>query len=215
MIALSQAPGDPDKFDEWFSQNDILPFLCEEANDEHVLIYASLDHVYIHALLVPENVNLEDHGDDLLGWSSNPFSGWSLVSNHENAWIERPCQSEGSQTLKSATQIIFGRSFEGHTSESSYFEVNQKITQILDLHYISERNAWCRLDQHGDIEDCIRIIGLQGGRAILVKAEVLDKYCAVSRTKLLRMFDFTRYKKGHSGDGEIVEMNASFQTIME
>lgn len=203
LIALSQAPADSDEFDEWCGQNDILPFLCEEAGDEYVLIYASLDHVYIYALLVPENVNLEDHGDDLLGWSSNPFSGWSLVASQEDAWIERPCQSEGSEILKTATQIIFGRSFEGHTNDSNYFEVNQEITQVLDLHYVSERNAWCRLDQHGDIENCISIIGLKGGRAILVKAEVLDKYCAASRTKLLRMYDFTRYRKrGFSGWGE-------------
>lgn len=196
LIAISQAPTDSEEFDEWCSQNDILPFLSEEAEDEHVLIYASLDHVYIYALLVPDNVNLEDNGNDLMGWSSNPLSGWSLIASQDDVWIEKPCQSERSEVLKAATQIIFGRSFEGYTSASSYFEVNQEITQVLDLHYVSERNAWCRLDQHGDIEDCISVLDLKGGRAILVKANVLDKYCAVSRTKLLRMFDFTRYRKG-------------------
>lgn len=196
LIDLSQAPTDSEAFDEWCRQNDILPFLSEESEDEYVLIYASLDHVYLYALLVPDNVNLKDHGDDLMGWSSNPSSGWSLVASQNDVWIESPCQSEGSEVLKDATQIIFGRSFEGHSGDSSYFEVNQKITQILDLHYVSERNAWCRLDQHGDIEDCICVLDIKGGRAILVKANVLDKCCAASRTKLLRMFDFTRYRKG-------------------
>ena len=197
LTALSKAPDGAGEFEEWCSQNDILPFLSEEADDEYVLIYASLDHVYIYALLVPENVNLKDHGDDLRGWSSNPFSGWSLVANQEDVWIEKPCQSEGSEILKTATQIVFGRSFEGHTGDSSYFEVNQEITQIMDLHYVGERNAWCKLDQHGDIEECIKILVLEGGRAIVVKAKVLNKYCAASRTKLLRMFDFTRYRKGN------------------
>lgn len=203
LISLSQAPIGAGEFEEWCNQNDVLPFLSEEAKDDYILIYASLDHVYIYALLVPENVNLEDHGDDLRGWSSNPFSGWSLVANHENVWIEEPCQSERSEILKSATQIIFGRSFEGVADDSRYFEVNQKITQSLDLHCINERNAWCKLDQHGDIEDCIKIIDLKGGRAIVVKADVFNKFCVASRTKLLRMFDFTRYRKGNfSGWGD-------------
>lgn len=203
LIALSREPVDADKFKEWIGQDDILPFLSEEASDDHVLIYAALDHVYIYALLVPDEVNLKDYGDDLRDWSANPFSGWSLVASHEDVWIEPPCQSAGSKTLKNATQIIFGRSFEGRTGNSSYFEVNQEITQILDLHYLSERDSWCKLDKHGDVEDCIRIISFEGGRAVLAKADELDRYCAASRTKILRMFDFTRYRKGgFSGWGD-------------
>lgn len=196
LLALSQAPEGQIEFDEWCRQDDILPFLDADASDDYVLIYASLDHVYIYALLVPEYVNLEDHGEDLRGWSSNPFSGWSLVESQDDVWIEKPCQSEGSEILKEATQIIFGRSFEGHADDHSYFEVNQEITQVLDLHYVNERNAWCRLDRHGDIEECIKVIQFGGGRAVAVKSKVVDIYCVASRTKLLRMFDFTRFRKG-------------------
>lgn len=196
LIAISQAPIDSEAFHEWCNQEDVLPFLSGDAQDEYVLIYASLDYIYIYALLVPDNVNLEDHGNDLMGWSADPFSGWSLVASQNDVWIEKPCQFAGSEALKAATQIIFGRSFKDHNGDSNYFEVNQKITQVLDLHYVGERNAWCRLDQHGDIEDCIKVLDLKGGRAVLVKRNVLDKYCAVSRTKLLRMFDFMRYRKG-------------------
>jgi hypothetical protein len=204
LTVLAQAPDGTDEFEEWCSQRDILPFLTDDASDDYVLIYATLDHVYIYSLLVPGNVNLRDHGEDLRDWSSNPFSGWSLVASQDDVWIERPCQSEGSEILKDATQILFGRSFEGHIGDSSYFEVNQQITQVLDLHYISERDAWCRLDRHGDIEECIKVIELDGGRAVAMKSEALHKYCAASRTKLLRMFDFTRYRKGNFtgwGDG--------------
>lgn len=204
LIALSQAPDDTDEFEEWCSQRDVIPFLVNEASDDYVLVYAALDHVYIYALLVPENVNLRDHGEDLRGWSSNPFSGWGLVTSKDDVWIERPCQSEGSEILKDATQILFGRSFEGHVDSPNYFEVNQIITQVMDLHYVIERDAWCRLDQHGDIEECIKVIKVDGGRAVAMMSEVLHKYCTASKTKLLRMFDFTRYRKGNFmgwGDG--------------
>lgn len=208
LKALATAPADNREFDEWCSQLDVLPFLSEEAKDEYVLVYASLDHVYIYAILVPQHVNLNEHGTDLMAWSSNPFSGWSLVTSQEDAWIERPCQSEGSATLKEATQILFGRSFEGYNEGASYFEVNQEITQILGLHFVPERNAWCKLDRHGDIEESIKVIEIDGagstGRAVAIKSQELQKYCAASRTKLLRMFDFKRYRKGQFtgwGDG--------------
>lgn len=200
LKVLATAPEDDREFDEWCNQLDVLPFLSEDTKDEYMLIYASLDHVYIYALLVPQHVNLSEHGADLMEWSSNPFSGWSLVASQEDVWIERPCQSEGSATLKEATQILFGRAFEGHNDDKSYFEVNQEITQILDLHFVPERNAWCKLDRHGDIEESIKIIEIGGlgssGRVVAIKSQELQKYCAVSRTKLLRMFDFTRLRKG-------------------
>ncbi|RCV88346.1 hypothetical protein [Billgrantia montanilacus] len=204
LLVLFKAPEGQDEFDEWCRQDDILPFLLADAGDDYVVIYASLDHAYIYALLIPQHVNLEEHGQDLRGWSSNPFSGWGLVASQEDAWIEKPCQSEGSEILKEATQIIFGRSFEGHADKHTYFEVNQEITQVLDLHHITERDAWCRLDRHGDIEECIKHVEFEGGRAIVVKSDVLARYCAASQTQLLRMFDFTRFRKGNFpgwGDG--------------
>lgn len=204
LLALAKAPEGQDEFDEWCQQGDILPFLEADSADEFVLIYASLDHVFIHSLLVPQHVTLEENGEDLRGWSSDPFSGWGLVASQDDIWIEKPCQSAGCETLKAATQIIFGRDFKGHADKRTYFEVNQEITQVLDLHYMTERDAWCKLDKHGDIEECIKQIQFEGGRVIVAKPAVLDKYCAVSRTKLLRMFDFTRYRRGRFpgwGDG--------------
>jgi hypothetical protein len=195
LLTLSKAPKEQDDFDRWCLQDDIVPFLVEDADDEYLLVYASLNHVYIYALLVPQHVNLEEHGEDLRGWSSNPFSGWGLVASQDDAWIEKPCQSEGSEILKEATQVIFGRSFEGYDDKRNYFEVNQKITQVLDLHYMVERDAWCKLDRHGDVEECIKRIEFDGGQAIVLKSSVLDRYSAVSRTKLLRMFDFTRFRE--------------------
>lgn len=57
------------------------------------------------------------------------------------------------------------------------------------------------------IEDTIKVIeidepGLKG-RAVAIKSQELQKFCAASRTKLLRMFDFTRFRKGvFSGWGD-------------
>lgn len=70
------------------------------------------------------------------------------------------------------------------------------------MHYVSERNAWCRLDRFGDIAELVKIIELQdlpnnaSGTIISMNKEILGEYTSVSCLSLCRMFDFTRYKTG-------------------
>lgn len=202
IIALANEPEEKEAFNTWVQQNDIIPFLENEAQDEYVIIYASFPHVFIHAVLIPE-VNLEESiVSDLLKWSYNPFSSWGLTVSSDDAWIENPLSSAGSDTLKSGEQILFGRSFEGNTSRSTYFEFNQKIAHVINVHYVPERKAWCKLDRFGDIEDSVKIIELKGlpknrqGTIISVKKAALGEYAGVKNLSLLRMYDFTRYKAG-------------------
>ncbi len=57
---------------------------------------------------------------------------------------------------------MFGRQFDGHVGRRHYYEVLQKFTHIFDVHLVEERNAYCRLDSHGDIEEVIRIVEMEG-----------------------------------------------------
>jgi hypothetical protein len=69
-------------------------------------------------------------------------------------------------TIRSPWRRIFNggraldilRSFEGLIGDKAYIEVLQRFIQIFDLHLVPERNAWCRLDKHGDIEEVIRSV---------------------------------------------------------
>jgi hypothetical protein len=64
-------------------------------------------------------------------------------------------------TIRSPWRRIFNggraldilRSFEGLIGDKAYIEVLQRFIQIFYLHLVPERNAWCRLDKHGDIEE--------------------------------------------------------------
>ena len=89
---------------------------------------------------------------------------------------------------------------------------------LLDLHHMPERNAWCRLDQHGDIEEVIREIRVPedsygiGGTIVLVKRDILEEYAALTDTVLLRMFTFTRYMpRGYGGPSN--EGDAEYMTL--
>lgn len=202
LLSVAQQPDDEAGFSDWCMQDDVIPFLQDDLLDEEILIYASFDHVFVHGVLVPDHVNLEEHGADLRNWRLNPFSCWSMVISQSDVWIEGPTQNEGSETLNEATQLVFGRSFDGLNGGDSYFEVNQKIAQVLDVHFVPERMAWCTLDKHGDIREVIKIHKIEGGskstsgRAITFNSDDLRKYCAASSTKFLRMFDFTRFRMG-------------------
>ena len=80
----------------------------------------------------------------------------------------------------------------------------------LDLYFVPERNAYCRLDRRGEIEDVIKIIRRKSAEvwraldAVTILRKDLDKFMALSETSLVLKFDFTRVRYGNfHGWGEI------------
>jgi len=201
--ALAIEPEDKGEFEEWTAQENIIEFLDDESRDEYIIIYASLPHTFIHTVLIPETELSKDVVSDLLQWSCNPFSSWGLTCSTDDAWIEPPLSGSGSEILKSGEQILFCRSFEGTSNNDTYYELNQKIAHILDIHFVTEKKAWCKLDNHGDLDDIFKIIKIdslpknESGTIICVKKEVLGEYSCVENLNLVRMFDFTRYRSGN------------------
>jgi hypothetical protein len=202
---ISQFVKEPEQktdFNTWVKQEVVLPFLEREIKDENIIIYAALPFGFIHAVLIPK-VNLNKSIiDDLLQWSHNPYDTWGLTVFAEDAWIEGPLENSGSKTLAKGEQIIFGRSFYGVESRRNYFELEEKISHVLELHYMAERNAWCRLDKHGDFEDVVKVIELKdlpnrdSGTIITFNKKALGKYAGIGNFKLCRMYDFTRFRRG-------------------
>lgn len=114
--------------------------------------------------------------------------------------IAPPLQDTGSKSLDQGEQLIFARFFEGRLGKKNYIEILQKFVQVSDLHFLPERNAYCRLDKHGDIEDVISIFNVpakgQGynGTIVTVSRGVLDNYLTMTDLGIVRTFDFTRWR---------------------
>jgi hypothetical protein len=202
IFSLSNEPVLQDDFASWIQQKDVMPFLEQEVEDEDIIIYTSLPHVFMHAVLIPQ-VELDSSAiEDLSRWDQNPYSGWSLVLSQENVWIEPPMHLSGSAIVSRGEQILFARTFHEVESKGTYFEVNQKISHILEIHYMSERNAWCKIDEHGDFQDVVKIIELkdlqrgQTGTVIAMNQKILGTFATAGGYELCRMFDFPRYKSG-------------------
>lgn len=202
IVELAIEPDERDGFNTWINQKEVLPFLEQDATDQYVIIYASLPHVFIHSILLPKPELNKAMIKDLMKWSHNPFSSWGLTCSSDDAWIEAPLSNAGSDALRDGEQIIFGRSFDGESSLNSYFELNQKISHVLDLHFIPERSAWCKLDRFGDVEEVVKLIKIrnlprnENGKIICFKKSILGEYAEVEDLTLFRMYDFTRYKSG-------------------
>ena len=100
-----------------------------------------------------------------------------------------------SKTIAQGQQLVFGRSFEARVEHKDYFEVAQFLTHAHGLHWTPEHNAWCRLDDNGDVEDVIKwqeIIGTQGyadAKAIEIDRAVLEEHMSATATVLVQMFE--------------------------
>jgi len=198
---LSDEPDSDDDLHLWYQQIEVCDFLSSDESDEYVLLYASLPHVFIHAILLPDANAQKDNFENLIRWSGNPFSSWGVSCSSDDVTIENPLSSFGDKSLTYGEQIIFARSFEGVNGSETYYEINQKIAHSLDLHYAAERKSWCKLDSHGEIDEVIKVINIDEkkkeiGTVICAKKNVLGEYAGIESHKLFRMFDFTRYKTG-------------------
>ena len=202
ILLLAKEPEDPEQFNIWVQQQDIYSFLENDILDEYIILYATLAHVFIHAILIPE-VSLDNSRiQDLLNWDLCPYASWSPVSSSGVITLESPLSNSGSELISKGEKIIFERSFVGDETKNTYYEIAQKISHVLGIHFISERNAWCKLDRLGDLEDVVKIFEGDSlcknemGKLICMKKKELGYYTSLTSTKLLRMFDFTRFKIG-------------------
>jgi hypothetical protein len=138
---------------EWLSSaEDSVQFLKENGASEWTVIYASLPCVFIHAVLAPlKHLNAANHAE-LRGAFVNLGSSWMI--EHESGggepdrvYLCSPLQRQG-ETLRDGEKLIFLRSFAGSTR--SHFELSQKLVHALDVYYVQDRKAFCKLDENGD-----------------------------------------------------------------
>lgn len=202
---------------DWLENADqsvrLLKQIC--VRNEEIILYASGPHLYVHSVLVPRAaVDPPDH-DDLSGADLMLSDTWCIQRAYgggegHRVYLEPPLCDPRCKTLASAEKLVYLRSFEGVKEYQSSIEISQKFVHALDLYYMDERHAYCRLGNHGDIEDVISIYDnehsdpLQRVRAITIRGRDLATYMALSNTSLVSKFDFTRFIPGafSSWDGQ-------------
>lgn len=194
---------------------DSLDFLCQNALSDEIVIYASTRSVLIHGVLgltrklTPESISeLQNRNIPMPDDSWSIQRVWGGGKGHR-MYLEAPLASV-SDALVGGEKLIFRRSFTGVSRCPTPIELSQKLVHSLELHFVPERNSYCRLDSRGDIEDVVRVIHQGGGSdwdsvdVVVIQRSELDKFMALSKQCLVIRFDFTRVRWGSFADwGEL------------
>ncbi len=195
LAALSIAPEAKTKaFEQWLEQSKFFDFLAE-SSDEDVPLYLSLQHVYMYSVFLPLNVLKSNFVDELMNWNFGPDSSWGYgysFGKHgkpRNAKVFPPLSSSGTSLLAKALPITFLRRFEGRTGYKSYVEINQQLIHLHDLHFDEARQAYCRLNQEGDIEPTAKIHCSPNRILVTLKRDVIDFHMFLTKSVLIRFFD--------------------------
>ena len=184
-----------------------VEFLKANALAGRVVIYASLPFVFIHGVLAPLKQLKEPDQRELGRGFVEPHKGWCIEHSSgggrpDRVYLASPMDGEAG-SLRGGEKLIFRRSWPGAKRAST--EISQKLVHALDLHFVDERNAYCRIDESGDIESVISIIDLPSEKwgesivIITITALELWEYARLAGMGAMFLYDFTRYAPGFGG----------------
>jgi hypothetical protein len=202
-LALIPQSGRP----EWLAgAEDSVQFLRSHYNEREVLLHAGGPHVLVHAVLAPADALTPPDKDDLAhSWVEREDS-WRIErsfrggpSPEYRVVLEPPMSSPGCKSLIGGEKLVFLRRLSGVQKGPTPIEMSQKLVHALDLHYLPDRDAYCRLNKQGDVEDVISVLRERGETewgdltAVTMQSKDLHEYMAVTNTVLFVRFDFTRF----------------------
>lgn len=201
LKAISHAPA-IGEVDWLISAEDSIVFLKENAQSEEIVIYASGPATLVHAVLAPLKQVTPADQEDLMHAFVQTDESWVIQKSYgggegHRVYLEAPLRS--GRSLSGGEKLIFRRSFDGVQKGESTIELSQKLVHALGLHFVVERNAYCRLDDRGDIEDVIRVIrtelgpGRESLTAVTILAKDLYTYMTLADMAMVYFFDFTRF----------------------
>ncbi|BCF89090.1 hypothetical protein [Paraburkholderia largidicola] len=195
----------PSTDDVWFDKaEESVEFLKELTKGDEVLIHAIGPQLLISGVLAPAaQVTPADH-DDLMNGYVDWEDTWCIQQSYgggrpHEIYLEPPLAGCGCKSLRSGEPLFFKRSFLG-VDVPQQIELSQKLIHCLELYFMADRSAYCRLDDRGDIEEVIRIVRRHADdpdretTIITILAKDLSRYMTVSGMALVYFFDFTRFR---------------------
>jgi hypothetical protein len=212
LSTISEIPAkDPET---WLSAAEqSVNFLKEHIiKSDRLILFASAPYVLIHTVLAPlKNLHPPDR-EDLSRDFVMPDDAWMIEhvsggGRPDQVYLSPPLGRRGN-TLRDGEKLYFSRSFAGSPRRS--IEISQKLVHSLDLHFMEERNAYCRLDEDGDLEDVISVYEarekdwLKSMTVVSILSKEFTEYMRLSDMGMVVFFDFTRVRYGSfsSWDGQ-------------
>jgi len=180
-------PRDSIELKKWFEMEDVLEFLLNSRKGM-VPMFISSNNVFLYSLIVSEDKLSDDFVADLLNWNFSPSSGYSYCISSNQAYLCGPMDHTRPKILDGSIPVFFRRDFQG---ESLVLEINQRISHILGIFWLENKNAFCRINELGDYTE---IASMENNDITLctLKKEDLDFFLFLSKSVLIRVFDVVR-----------------------
>jgi hypothetical protein len=184
---------------KWLQHEDSISFLLK-TRVGILPIYIASGNFFVYSIIVPESSLVDNYIDDLLSWNLLVSQGWGYGYYHDSdekfhKKIYHPLDDTGTTLLNGREPIIYYRNFEGFDSDNEvYLELNQIISHIMGTHWSNTRNAYCKLDELGDIKEVVSISKTKAGLLSLADFEELELYLYLTDSAIVRVFDVTRFK---------------------
>ncbi|WP_417909427.1 hypothetical protein [Candidatus Electronema sp. PJ] len=154
------------------------------------------DGYWLYPMLFPRK-KIDKLKKQLPSFSFMPPSGayGHVESSEGRHWIE-PCWGAFANFSNSSIPLFFARKYLGRPKDKEvYYEFNQLVTHILDLHWSEQRNSYCRLDEMGNEIEIIKIINYERLNLILMRRRSLEKIMHLGDWVLVRYIEFSRFSK--------------------
>lgn len=202
LLSIWAPPSDPTELANWLAQAEkSVDFLKNNCAHEEMVLYASGPSVLIHGVLALTSQVSPADQDDLMHDFIDPEASWCIErayggDEEHRIYLEPPLRTDCSRSLIGGEKLVFRRRT-GLTKGPTPVEINQKLVHALGLYFVAERNAYCRLDARGDIEDVIRVIRFkeadrQYDAVVTMLTKDLTQFMVVAGMSLVFFFDFTR-----------------------
>jgi hypothetical protein len=184
-------------------KDDVIALLQGQQRSGRVALYASATHgmtsILVHSVLV-ETSKLVGDLQGIVDWEGNPYDAPScslVTGGGQPARVEmfHPWRERQPAPLIGAVQLVFARAFDARLGERTYFELSQELALAHGLHWLEEKQAWCRFDQNGEV---LAVAGVEragndehgaSAHLVWVDYDLLQRHMSASGKSLVQMFD--------------------------
>ena len=200
FLALHRMPEDEDKCESWIKSTGHLDFLRQDITNSELTVHATSQRTIVHVAIVKEDwLNSVDR-ESFFHWQllgMNRRAAYASNPNSEDVQLENNADFGFSPVGGANQYLVFRRC--GELGE--YIEILQEYLHATDIHFHSAKGAYCRFDDDGDREHVVSLTLEQGEPAttlVSFKREPLDEFMSVSKSVLVRMYDFMFLRPSNS-----------------
>ena len=198
----STAPDGEDEFNKWIANVPQLLVLIDNLKEDEYIVSALSKYSYIQTAIVPQEQLINPDINNLLGWGIDStdyrISQWITYNPDKKTYLEEN-NFLGCESIKKSQSLIFHRTFEGIADSSrDYYELLQEFAHISGIHWRDERSAYCKFDENGDWDNIVSVSKIPI-ELVTVNRKILDEYLYLSKSAIVRVFDFTLFGAGFNG----------------